>query len=269
MKTLVRSIAAVLAVATTLATASAQEFRVFTVVKDLAGPGEPVRSLTLFHAGKVYDYLDVAGEVIIYEPAQQRFRLLKPSQGIVTTVAFDEIKQLLKIAREETEEQAVELDRRTDPDAVQAAAFLRFQLAPRFQESFDETTGTLTLEGGPFRYEVRTTDPGRPEVTKEYLEYADWVCRLNYLLHPAVLPESRLSLNRSLGARGRMPASVEQRVAITPALHGRAEHTIHFDLNAEDKRLIHQWESQLQAETIREVPRREYQKRTTLAAKTR
>lgn len=269
MKTLARPIAAVLAVASTLATASAQEFRVFTVVKDLAGPAEPVRSLTLFHAGKVYDYLDGAGEVIIYEPTQQQFRLLKPSQGIVTTVAFGEIKHLLKIARAETEKQLATLDQRTDPDAVRAAAFLRFQLDPRFKESFDEATGTLTLEGGPFRYEVRTTDPGRPGVAKAYVEYADWVCRLNYLLHPAVLPEPRLSLNRSLDARGRMPASVEQRVAITPAMHRQAEHTIHFDLNAEDKRLIHQWESQLQAETTREVPRQEYQKRTTLAAKAR
>jgi len=84
---------------------------------------------------------------------------------------------------------------------------------------------------------------------------------LNYLLHPgAVLPEPRLALNQALRARVRLPAAVEQRVAISPVLHGRTEHTLHFELNAQDKALINQWEKQLNAESIRQVPREEYQK---------
>jgi hypothetical protein len=48
----------------------------------------------------------------------------------------------------------------------------------------------------------------------------------------------------------------------------RAEHSVNFDLNAQDQNLIFQWESQLKAETTRVVPLREYQK-TILTAKAR
>lgn len=278
MKTVLRPAVAalfVLMAGLTLPTAAAQEFRVFTVVYDLSAEAEggrpPVvaRAATLFHAGKVYDYLDSANEVIVYEPTERRFRVLNPSRGIVTTVAFDEIRQLLKIAREETERQAERLAGSSEPEAARAAGLLRFQLDPRFQESFDEQSGLLALDGGVLRYEVRAVDPARPGVAGAYLEYADWVHQLNYLLHPGpILPEPRLALNQALRAKGRLPEAVEQRVAITPVLHRRAEHTLHFELNAQDRALIHQWETQLGSESIRQVPLREYQK-AVLTAKAR
>src|ERR1043165_1169439 len=58
-------------------TARAQDFRVYTTIQDLtaAPPGNggaaqaPVvaRTLTLFHAGKAYDYIPEIGEVIVIE----------------------------------------------------------------------------------------------------------------------------------------------------------------------------------------------------------
>lgn len=253
----------------------AQEFRVFTAVSDLsnvAEDGRPrvvARAATLFHAGKVYDILDSANEVIIYEPTKKQFQVLQTSQGIVTTVALDEIRQLLRIAREETERQAERLAGNPDPAAVQAEALLRFQLDPRFQETFDESKRQLSLDGEVLRYDVRTIDPGRPGVAAAYLEYADWVHRLNYLLHPgAILPEPRLALNQSLLAKERLPEAVEQRVEIIPPIHLRAEHTLNFQLNAQDRSLIHQWETQLRSEATRQVPLREY-RRATLTAQAR
>jgi hypothetical protein len=278
MTTLPRLIAAglvVLALGLTFRPAGAQEFRVFTVVYDLSKQAEgerpPVvaRAATLFHAGKVYDFLDSANEVTVYEPTKQQFRVLHPSQRIVTTIAFDEIRTLLKIPRQETERQAERLEGSSEPEAAQAANLLRFQLGPRFEESFDEQTGLLTLDGGVLRYDVRTVDPARPEVVEAYLEYADWAHRLNYLLHPGlVLPEPRLALNQALRVKGRLPEAVEQRVTTTPVLRLRAEHTLNFQLNAQDRALIHQWETLLNAESTRQVPRQEYQK-ATLTAKAR
>lgn len=250
--------------------ASAQEFHVFTVVHDLAGQAEPVRAATLFHAGKAYDHLDSGGEVIAYEPTERRFRILNSSRRLVTTAAFDEIQSALKIAREETERHAETLEQSSDPASLRTAAMLRFQLDPRFEERFDEKTGVLVLEGGSLRYEVLTIDPQRAAgIADAYLDCADWVCKLNYVLHPGpVLPEPRLALNQALRARRRLPESVEQRVKITPAIHRKAEHTLNFDLNAQDRTLIHQWESQLSSESIREVPLQEY-RRATLTAKAR
>jgi hypothetical protein len=82
-----------------------------------------------------------------------------------------------------------------------------------------------------------------------------------------VLPEPRLILNRTLKAKDRLPASVELTCDALPT-HLRAEHQVHFGLNAQDSDLIFQWESQLKAETTRVVPLREYQK-AVLTAGTR
>ncbi len=259
------SLIALLLVGSACHSADAQEFRVFTVVYDMSERTEagrpPVvaRAATLFHAGKVYDYLDSANEVIVYEPTERRFRVLSPSRGIVATVAFDEIRHLLKIAHEETQRESDRLA--GDPNHAQAAALLQLQLDPRFQESFDEPTRLLTLDGGALRYEARLVDPGRPGTVEAYLDYADWVHRLNYLLHPGlVLPEPRLALNQALRARGRLPESVEQRVLVTPPQHLRAEHSLNFQLNAQDRALIHQWESRLKGDSTRQVSLRDYQK---------
>lgn len=255
----------------TLRTAVAQELRVFTVVYDLAAKNEgerpPVvaRAATLFHAGKVYDYVDAADEVTIFEPTQRQFRVLSPSRGIVATVAFDEIRQLVNIARDETEKQAATLPAASPGDS-EAASLLHFQLSPRFEETFDTETGLLKLDGGALSYEVRTADPGRPGVASTYLDYADWACRLNYLLHPGpVLPEPRLGLNDSLRSKNRIPTSVQLQTAGVPHLHLRAEHTTSLELNSRDRGMIHQWESQLKSDTTRVVTLRDYQ-RTVLTA---
>jgi hypothetical protein len=252
----------------------AEELRIFTAVYDLSAqkkPGEkpPVvaRAITLFHAGKVYDYVDLANEVVILEPSARRFRILNPSRGLVATAAFDEIKTHLKVAREETRRQAASLNG-TDPESARIAALLTFQLDPRFEETFDEKSGVLELKSGPLTYTAKTADPGRPGVAEEYLDYADWACQLNYLLHPSpVLPEPRLVLNQALRERGRIPQNVELNCPALPS-RLRAEHSVNFDLNAQDQNLIFQWESQLKAETTRVVPLREYQK-TILTAKAR
>ncbi|MGH7199902.1 MAG: hypothetical protein ACREJB_04815, partial [Planctomycetaceae bacterium] len=59
---------------------AAQEFRIYTRVYDASTTGEEpavvTRSLSLFHAGKVYDYIDTLGEVTVFEPAQDRVHIL-------------------------------------------------------------------------------------------------------------------------------------------------------------------------------------------------
>jgi len=254
--------------------AEAEELRIFTAVYDLGAqkkPGEkpPViaRAVTLFHAGKVYDYVDLANEVIILEPSARRFRILNPSRGLVTTAAFDEIKTHLNVAREETRRHVATLNG-SDPESAKMAALLTFQLDPRFEETYDQKSGDLELKAGPLSYSARTVDPGRPGVSEEYIQYADWACQLNYLLHPSpVLPEPRLILNRALKAKDRLPGSVELTCPALPT-HLRAEHQVHFGLNDHDNDLIFQWESQLKAESTRVVPLREYQK-TVLTARAR
>ena len=57
----------------------AQDMTVYTTVSEIRD-GEASRtvgsSLTLFHGGKVYDYLEDAGELVVLEPQDNRFTLL-------------------------------------------------------------------------------------------------------------------------------------------------------------------------------------------------
>lgn len=274
MAVFVRLFALVLIASVTMRTAMSQEMRLFTVVYDLSKEAEgqrpPVvaRAVTFFHAGKVYDYVDAADEVLVFEPTQRQFRVLSPSRGIVASVAFDEINQLVKIARDETDKQAEKLAVAPSGDA-QNGALLRFQLAPRFEETFDPQSGRLLLDGDVLSYEVQTAEPGRPGIANAYLDYADWACRLNYLLHPGpLLPKPRLSLNDALRSRNRLPTTVTLKAMAAGALHLRAEHSTSLDLNSRDRDMIYQWESQLKSEATREVTLREYQ-RTVVTARAR
>lgn len=246
----------------------AEDFRVFTAVYDVSraddGESGPIvaRTVTLFHAGKVYDYIETAhsAEIIIFEPTLRRFRILNPSRGIVTTAAFDEIKHKLGVAREETAREARILSS-SDTGQSGAAQMLTFQLSPTFETTFRKESRKLELRGQPITYQLQTVRPERSEIVDTYLNYADWVCRLNYVLSVGpILPAPRLAVNSVLREHQVLPEIVILKAKTQPPMHLRAEHTFHLELNAKERGWIHQWESQLDSGTIRTVTLQEYQK---------
>src|SRR5690606_29229840 len=89
--------------------AAAQDFKVGTRVwqRDAANRRwmEVGQSVTLFHAGKVYDYMQQIGEVIVHEPAENQFVILSVNgNDLATTLHFSQLQQFLKVARTETAE---------------------------------------------------------------------------------------------------------------------------------------------------------------------
>jgi hypothetical protein len=98
------SLATIVAVAwmAVAASVSAQECRIYTVVYDESGeptsgvvdrspqPRVLSRSLSLMHAGKVYDSIDALGEVTIFDPAERRFTILNTKHTLAASVSFDE-----------------------------------------------------------------------------------------------------------------------------------------------------------------------------------
>lgn len=245
--------------------AAAQEFRIYTRIVPVRPPGgDPgrrtevtTRTLSLFRAGKVYDYIDSVGEVIVYEPAQRRFVILSTAREVAATLEFEDLKQLLSVARFEAEHHLVQ----TASDAADAAASapLRFQLSPEFAEQVDRESRRLRLTAPELSYDVRCVESSAPEVLDAYLRYADWIARLNYVLHPqALFPEPRLALNTRLRRLQWMPVEVELRTTANGGMHLRAEHKIHWHLDAQDRSLIQQWETLLQSKRTRWVSFRDY-----------
>lgn len=251
---------------------SAQEFRVSTRTYDLSqvrDDGKPPvisRSLTLFHAGKIYDYLDSVGEVIILEPAHNRVTVLNTRRQLTTTVHFDEIKQLLKVRETETEKYVHELLSQNSPDADADASKLRFQLDPQFTKRFDKSENQMSCSSSIIEYSVQCAIPPSTDLISSYLNYADWVARLNSILHSqALFPEARIQLNSYLREQKRIPVEVTLSAELESQLQLQSQHDFVWALDNVDRRLIHHWELVLREGDLEKTSLVEYQRKMLLS----
>ena len=244
---------------------AAEDMSVYTTVSRISeedGTSVVVaRSLTLFHAGKIYDYMEDIGEVVILEPIHNRFVILN-SNYMATRVGFGELQQYLHVGQHEAELYLQELAARDDRQARRAADALEFQLAPEFEESYEPTLQRLSLTSPSMSYQVNTARVDGAHLVQQYLTYADWAQRLNYVLHPhATFPAPRLKLNESLRQKGLLPTRVDLVTRLDGELHLRAEHRFNWELMTEDKAHIHKWEQMLDWEKVTWVTFPEYQDR--------
>lgn len=245
---------------------SAQDMTVYTTVSHVGDKPQQTRvisrSLTVFHAGKVYDHVEEAGEVVVLEPVHDRFVIMNANY-LAARVEFSELQELLKLAQFEAERYLQELTAQSDRRSRSLAAALEFQLKPGFRESFEPTLNRLQLTSPTLDYDVKTARLETPQLVKQYLTYADWAARLNYVLHPnAMYPSPRLDLNARLNEKGVVPTVVDVRSRADKELHLRAEHRFNFSLQPSDKALINKWERLFESEQVRWVSLHEYQQKT-------
>ncbi|REJ90077.1 MAG: hypothetical protein DWQ34_11665 [Planctomycetota bacterium] len=247
------------------ASAAADDVTVYTTVtrvgKDAADSPVVGRSLTLFHAGKVYDWMEDFDEVVIFEPIHDRFVIMNGDTYIAARVEFSELHQFLNVARHEAEKYLQELSVSDDRADRRRAAALEFQLQPKFEERYEPTLNRLQLAGDTLSYNVETARIEDAQVIRQYLVYADWACRLNYVLHPhSMYPASRVALNASLMEKGLLPTSVELRTQIDEEeVVLRASHKFQWELQPSDKTHINFWERLLDSDKIEWVSFHEYQ----------
>lgn len=252
-------------------TAAAQEFRIYTRVtleNPPAGAGgavkpeEIARSLTLFHAGKVYDHIDSVGELIVFEPAQRRFLIINTKRDVATSVSFDELHNHLKVARNRTETYVEQLESDGDERSKLAAAQLRFQLTPDFEESWDKESRRLTMSGRFLRYSALcAVEESSQEVIDTWLRYADAMARLNYVLHPGALyPDARITVNSSLARHRKLPVEVELMTNADTNIHLRARHVMHWEFDSKDRSQIRSWDALIAAKSSDLKSFKEYQR---------
>ncbi len=252
------------------ARAAAQELRVYTRLLDLSQPAQgsgdvaPVisRSLTLFHAGQAFDYLDQVGELTVFQPTRDRFVIVNGQQPLAAVVSFEELKRLEEISNRELRRELEQLEARVDAAARESAELIRFALNPRFDERYDRAARLLVLSSPRWEYRVRCVEADDAALLNAYLHYADWTRRLNAVLHPnSLFPAPRLVLNERLRARRLWPVSVEMELKVTPPVRLRAEHQFHWRLDSKDRGNLSHWKSLLERSDLKEVPLGEYQKR--------
>lgn len=248
--------------------AEGQEFKVLTRVFSVdEQPDGRTRenqksvSLTIFHAGRVYDYIDSVGEVIVFEPTENRFTIMSATRSLSTTVDFDEVRQILKVARHETEKYVDQLAEKNDDKIPPAAESLIAQFIPRFEESWKPQSNELILANPYIQYRVLTVATDEEATGDAYLHYADWIARLNFVLHPQTMyPEPRVRLNEALRGRNLIPVEVDLTLNGPHPQRLRAEHKITWKLDNTDRSLIHEWTTRMNNDQIRRVSFQEYQK---------
>jgi hypothetical protein len=251
---------AALAAAFSAVTAVAQELRVYTATHDLGQPGEPVisSSLTLFHAGKVYDYIRNQNEVTVYEPVQRRFRLLQINAGTAAEVSQDQIRRYIAIAEDKVRDQSQELARQ--PGSKGALELLEFQLHPKFERQIDAVAGQMKFTSPRCRYEIESLKAPEPAIAQAYLKYADSLSELNAVLNPqSLLPGPRLQVNQELREQGVLPRTVRRQVVVERTSDLRVEHEWKWRLDAHERQMIAYWETLLAKKDLRWVAFEQFQ----------
>jgi len=246
--------------------APAEDMTVYTTVSHIGDKPQHTQaishSLTILHAGKVYDHVEEAREVVVLEPVHDRFVIMNENL-LAARVEFSQLQQLLKVAQFEAERYFQELSAKTDRRSRGMAAALEFQLKPAFKENSEPTLNRLQLTSPTLDYDVKTARLENPQLVTQYLTYADWAARLNYVLHPnAMYPSPRLELNARLNDKGVVPTVVDMRSRADREVHLRAEHRFSFKLQPSDKALINKWERLFESDQVRWVSLHEYQQKT-------
>ena len=252
----------------------AQDMRVYTSVSDisqLSAPRALSHSLTLFHAGKVYDYMKETGEVVIFEPVHHRFVILNKDY-LASEVPFSELNHILESARTESLNYINHLKPEENPNAARLEALVRFQLDPAFQEQQNPVKQSLSMTSDHLNYNVKTAQIESSQFVRQYLDYTDWAARLNFALHPnSTYPEARLKLNESLRRLELLPTQVDLQLQTAEPVRLRAEHQFAWEFLSVDRTHISQWERALRSDRVRWVPFQQYQQQLqeTLAQQSR
>ena len=240
------------------AVARSQDFHVSTRINDLNAPPQitatgsrrpppPALCVSLFHAGKVYDYSDRGSEVSIFEPAQERFLIFNSANRTATVVSFDYINRRLHQAHTR---RAEELRRAS----AAKAEYLAFELHPKFEEEFDAAKKYLKMDSPFFTYQVRCAAADSPELVKKYLDYADWAARLNYASYrQSNLPDARLAVNNRLREIGMLPVQVELKVKVESGPHMKVDHKFTWNLDNDNHQTISYWEEMSTARNVKHL----------------
>ncbi|HWA99533.1 MAG TPA: hypothetical protein VG713_13615 [Pirellulales bacterium] len=208
---------------------------------------EVVESATMFHGGRVYDFLAEPEEVTVFDPPGHKFVVLDMQRQIKTEISTSQIDEFTQKIQNEALARPVPL--------------LAFLAKPTFTEAFDSATGELTLKSDWMDYTVQTAKPKQSDAASKYADFNNWQTKLNTLMHPGSLPPfARLALNEALDRRSRLPTEVQVvRYAQHPSKRQttiRAEHRLQWRLVDSDLKRID--DVAIALATFRQVELKEY-----------
>ncbi len=240
--------------ATCLAMARAEDFRVESTVF-ANKQKEPVsRSSTVFHAGVIYDYLADPPRTAVLDRTRGRFILLDADRHEKAELPLETISTAVASLRGMAEK---------SPNA-----FLKFVANPQFDPQIDQETEELVFASPVLTYRLKTVAAPSAEAGQQYREFLDWTARLNAILTPAAPPPfARLAVNDEVARRNLMSETVELVIPKQWALGGRSltlrsEHVLTWRLLEKDHDQIARTGSQMASFKL--IPFADYRKNQPL-----
>ena len=207
----------------------AADFRVETKV--FAGDEKETISenTTLFHGGKIYDFLAKPTEMTVYDLPRSRILLLSPSRGVQTELTVQSLQEFSSKLQEWS--------------ASQADPLLKFSARPQFEQQLNESSREATFNSQFVTYRVVTETAKSDEIARQYREFCDLSGRLNGLVNPGGLPPfPRLEVNRALEESRKLPEEVHLNIASRrfggKPLTARSEHRFHWRILEADQERI-------------------------------
>ncbi|MCE9632053.1 MAG: hypothetical protein K8S94_15230 [Planctomycetia bacterium] len=180
------------------------EMRVESELFAADGDRPVAHSLTLFHEGVAWDFLELPssrkgdmalGEIVLHDPARERVLVIDPVRHLKTQVDLIRLERL-----------SVSLAKwaRSSDDRL-----VRWAGGPDFASGFTQTADGIELVGPRVKYAVAYEEAPSKEAAGTYRRFADTAILLKALLHPGGIPPfPRLAVNRRLEDVGAIPAEV-------------------------------------------------------------
>ncbi|MCA8982179.1 MAG: hypothetical protein KDA76_00335 [Planctomycetaceae bacterium] len=247
--------------------AEAQDYRIYTRVSlaETTNSGAKAnvigRSLTIWHAGKVYDYMDSVGELVIYDPQQERYTIINGPCQLACTVDFSELRHYLKVAKTQAREFMAELAESNRPDSTRAIEKIAFQLEPRFEMQFLDAEFSLQCESPHLSYQIQAIEAPNTDIAAAFRIYADLAAQLNFVLHgQSLMPEARMQVNEALEQKNWIPTQVVLSLKDPRGTVLTAEHSIQWELGSTDRARLIEWIKLQQEGDLKFVSFQEYQR---------
>jgi hypothetical protein len=166
------------------------------------------KSLTLFHNGITWDFLDAPtdggeGDIILHDPARERVVVLDARRNLKTEIGTIRLERLnVSLAS---------WARQSDD------ALIKWAGAADFGDAITTDGNRVELTGPRVHYTVEFSRSSSDEAVAAYRRFADTAILLKALMQPGGIPPfPRLAINRHVEVAGGIPSEVT--LCITPRL---------------------------------------------------
>lgn len=214
---------------------AAQEFRIETYV--YIGDAEEATShtVTLFEKSAVYEFVDNPEQVIVYRQTSPEH----PAQFILLDAATERRTDV------DVERVAKLMEKLSGWAAEQEDPLLKFSANPKFSETFDAETGSLTLANSEWTYRVATVAATDSAALERYRQFTDCYAELTSMLYSSPPPGPRLALNAALEKHGVVPVEIRRTIGGDEKNLVRAVHFFMWRLSRDDRARLDEAQKQL------------------------